>query len=270
MAVVKIKLPDGATRLAAGDGQGWRLPMTVPPDDRKPKRWNAFRVSDGTWRLVGHNQVLQETQLGQCKPLDVVLIPDYKALAEGRESGLVAVEILPPSKDPFWRKVTTLPTDYVGYGGQVPEETKADDCSVGCRWARYLEGDGDWLVCANPDGPRLGLLTWEHQAGRGCFEWSCYSCGHGEKSCRCPDGEDAGSPVSDAAADLVDAVLFYRSAQTPAARKHVRGLLRGVSALLNLVGGDVAVALAGPLQSTAAFLDAVESATVPLASEDPP
>lgn len=73
--------------------------------------------------------------------------------------------------------VKSLPTDYQGYGcGTV--ERWADpvktypDCSMGCRWAAWLRGDLglDWCVCAKPDAPRAGLLTFEHQAGYGCFE----------------------------------------------------------------------------------------------------
>lgn len=71
-----------------------------------------------------------------------------------------------------------LPTDYADYGGQVVrwEGEGADwgdmDCSAGCRWARKLKGElgCDWVVCANPTSPRAGLLTFEHQAGRGCYE----------------------------------------------------------------------------------------------------
>ncbi len=46
------------------------------------------------------------------------------------------------------------------------------DCSCGCKWACPLEGalGGDWVVCTNPDSHRCGLLTFEHQAGRGCYE----------------------------------------------------------------------------------------------------
>jgi hypothetical protein len=74
-----------------------------------------------------------------------------------------------------------LPTDYTDYGGQVerwqhPEEFYPD-CSSGCRHYRRLmsaheEGveDADWGVCTNPRSPRAGLLTFEHQAGQGCYE----------------------------------------------------------------------------------------------------
>jgi hypothetical protein len=74
-----------------------------------------------------------------------------------------------------------LPTDYTEYGGdavrwELPEDGDPD-CSCGCRWFVPLHDpahgggpDGDWGVCANAASPRCGLLTWEHQAGRGCFE----------------------------------------------------------------------------------------------------
>lgn len=70
---------------------------------------------------------------------------------------------------------TILPTDHREYGGTA-ERWSGDgphgDCSCGCRWARPLAGalGGDWVVCARPDGPRFGLLTFEHQAGAGCYQ----------------------------------------------------------------------------------------------------
>ena len=74
---------------------------------------------------------------------------------------------------------TILPTDYVSYGGDAVRWERDDDedadCSSGCRWFNPLYDrtcgpDSDWGVCANPRSPRRGLLTFEHQAGRGCFE----------------------------------------------------------------------------------------------------
>ena len=69
-----------------------------------------------------------------------------------------------------------LPTDYEEYGGQIKrwEDNEKDypDCSRGCKHFLKLDGSlgNDWGVCANPNGPRKGLLTWEHQCGIGCFE----------------------------------------------------------------------------------------------------
>lgn len=74
----------------------------------------------------------------------------------------------------LWRVVPILPTDYDTYGGRAVRWEDPDaidaDCSSGCRHARFLEGSGDWLVCLSPSSPRFGFLTWEHQAGRYCFE----------------------------------------------------------------------------------------------------
>lgn len=68
-----------------------------------------------------------------------------------------------------------LPTDYSDYGGEIERWADSDnypDCSCGCRWFLPLDGElaYDWGVCGNPNSPRAGLLTWEHQAGRGCYE----------------------------------------------------------------------------------------------------
>ena len=39
------------------------------------------------------------------------------------------------------------------------------DCSCGCIFFVEVGGDiaGDWGICTNPESPRAGLLTWEHQ-----------------------------------------------------------------------------------------------------------
>lgn len=68
-----------------------------------------------------------------------------------------------------------LPTDYTDYGGTVERWKHGDDypdCSCGCKHFIPLEGDegADWGVCSNSKSPRAGLLTFEHQTGRGCFE----------------------------------------------------------------------------------------------------
>ena len=81
------------------------------------------------------------------------------------------------------RACAVMPTDYTDYGGDAvrwdTDDKMDSDCSSGCRWWCALsshkangqvERDHDWGVCANPCSPRRGLLTWEHQAGRGCFE----------------------------------------------------------------------------------------------------
>ena len=72
--------------------------------------------------------------------------------------------------------VIRLATDYADYGGGVvrweSEDDNYPDCSCGCIWAAWLAGDlgFDWCVCTKPGAPRTGLLTFEHQAGLGCFQ----------------------------------------------------------------------------------------------------
>lgn len=65
-----------------------------------------------------------------------------------------------------------LPSDYQPYGQR---ERTGPDCSCGCKHFLKLPGKlgMDWGVCANPDSPRTGLLTFEHQ---GCeqFEAALY------------------------------------------------------------------------------------------------
>ena len=78
--------------------------------------------------------------------------------------------------DTLFLVLKCLPTDYTDYGGKVERWVDSDnypDCSCGCRWFLPLEGElgADWGVCSKPGAPREGLLTFEHQAGYGCFEY---------------------------------------------------------------------------------------------------
>jgi len=82
--------------------------------------------------------------------------------------------------DHYWSILKRLPTDYRDYGGNIERWKHMDlsypDCSGGCRWfvplydGKNESWDCDWGVCTKPGAPRQGLLTWEHQAGFGCFE----------------------------------------------------------------------------------------------------
>ena|GEM_PF-1473620 len=84
----------------------------------------------------------------------------------------------------FWHICKILPGDYKDYGGLVEkgrEFGKAyNDCSCGCKWFMELYAgddskcpyDLDWGVCVNPKSHRAGLLTFEHQAGFGCHEYT--------------------------------------------------------------------------------------------------
>jgi hypothetical protein len=79
-------------------------------------------------------------------------------------------------KENLFKCLKILPSDYEEYGGGVKrwenKEKDYPDCSRGCKFFFELKGDlgNDWGVCAKPNAPRAGLLTWEHQAGFGCFE----------------------------------------------------------------------------------------------------
>ena len=69
--------------------------------------------------------------------------------------------------------VPKLAGDYDPWGNTVrwSDPAKAyPDCSCGCVFAKWLEGDlgFDWCVCTNPESHRCGLLTFEHQ---GCQQF---------------------------------------------------------------------------------------------------
>jgi hypothetical protein len=80
--------------------------------------------------------------------------------------------------DRLWECVIILPSDYSDYGGEVIrwEDPEGDypDCSCECKWFKPLydeerqSWDTDWGVCSNPNSPRSGMLTWEHQHGFNC------------------------------------------------------------------------------------------------------
>ncbi len=63
-----------------------------------------------------------------------------------------------------------LPTDFEPYGERSRDTDWGPDCSCGCKHFIPLEGElrYDWGVCVNPDSPRVGLLTFEHQ---GCKQF---------------------------------------------------------------------------------------------------
>lgn len=68
-----------------------------------------------------------------------------------------------------------LPSDYSDYGGAVERWACGNDdypdCSCGCQFFIGLEDPlgADWGICSNSQSPRAGLLTFEHQAGKGCY-----------------------------------------------------------------------------------------------------
>jgi hypothetical protein len=84
--------------------------------------------------------------------------------------------------------VKSLPTDFEPWGQRDRDNCdNFGDCSCGCRWYHILAGrrGHDWGVCACPESPRSGLLTFEHQ---GCpqFEddprWDYLNSAGGQKA----------------------------------------------------------------------------------------
>ena len=86
--------------------------------------------------------------------------------------------------NPLLNACKVLDTDYVDYGGKISRWADPDndylDCSCGCKFFnplynnKYDGADMDFGVCLNPDAKRYGLLTFEHQAGFGCFKVEGY------------------------------------------------------------------------------------------------
>lgn len=54
--------------------------------------------------------------------------------------------------------------------GKMGVENFGTDCSCDCYFFLWLAECGDWGVCCNPESPRAGLLTWEHQGCEGHFK----------------------------------------------------------------------------------------------------
>ena len=77
----------------------------------------------------------------------------------------------------LWQIVRRLNTDYEPFG---KAEREGPDCSGGCCHFIKLAGDvgNDWGVCSNPESPRAGLLTFEHQ---GCAAFEAMTDGAAEE-----------------------------------------------------------------------------------------
>lgn len=75
-----------------------------------------------------------------------------------------------PRHESLHQIVKRLPSDFEPWGERSRTEDWGPDCSCGCRWFIPLgqELRYDWGVCHNPESPRCGLLTFEHQ---GCREF---------------------------------------------------------------------------------------------------
>lgn len=68
----------------------------------------------------------------------------------------------------LWNVCKKLPSDYEPWGKRSDNE-RGGDCSCSCRFymqlfdERHNTWDMDWGICVNPESPRAGLLTFEHQ-----------------------------------------------------------------------------------------------------------
>jgi hypothetical protein len=72
----------------------------------------------------------------------------------------------------LWTLCRKLPSDFTPFGQRDRDSAEPwQDCSCGCLHFLPLAGDlgNDWGVCANPQSPRAGLLTFEHQ---GCPQFA--------------------------------------------------------------------------------------------------
>ncbi len=74
------------------------------------------------------------------------------------------MEVSDASDDQLWLVCRKLPSDFEPYGER--KRNNQQDCSA-CRWFQPLLRAGvlDWGVCAHPQSPRAGLLTF---SGQGC------------------------------------------------------------------------------------------------------
>lgn len=66
----------------------------------------------------------------------------------------------------LWGICRKLPSDFAPWGQRERDTAEPwQDCSCGCRHFVPLVGEPghDWGVCAHPQSPRAGLLTFEHQ-----------------------------------------------------------------------------------------------------------
>ena len=75
----------------------------------------------------------------------------------------------PSTHDDLMKLVKRLDSDFEPYGKRSRSDDGVD-CSCECKHFLKLRSTlgSDWGVCANPNSPRAGLLTFEHQ---GCEQY---------------------------------------------------------------------------------------------------
>jgi len=156
-----IVVPDGLDE----DGAAEFMRACIVARGGDPDTAYPLSVGDPDLSLVGHSIVTATFRY------EDPVMADQKDPAEPTAPARIT--------DKHWALLAIcprLPTDYTDYGGTVErwadDEQDYPDCSSGCRWAEWLRDPlgADWCVCTNPTSPRVGLLTFEHMAGYGCFE----------------------------------------------------------------------------------------------------
>lgn len=71
-----------------------------------------------------------------------------------------------------WRVANPSAKEFAKDGGWTARTGKPD-CSTGCKWfAPLKEAEYDWGVCLCQNGPRSGMLTFEHM---GCGKFRVQS-----------------------------------------------------------------------------------------------
>jgi hypothetical protein len=117
-----------------------------------------------------------ENQARNCSKNSVFDIPSFPIAFEFQKmplqnhhfEGLNIVDADRELNKSLHRICKNLPTDFRPWGERDRDAEWGPDCSCGCKFFLKLPGQlgNDWGVCWNPESPRSGLLTFEHQGCR--------------------------------------------------------------------------------------------------------
>ena len=158
-AKTRPALPVNVTvvRCAPGKMDGHdNLPFAMKAVVDEVAKWLGVDDRDDRVRWFYEQKATTELRKGTVLRFEAVESVERVASADGREHKrlLLIMPKLPGDYDP-WGKTERWKDPKKAY----------PDCSSGCRFARWLEGDlgADWCVCTNPKSHRVGLLTFEHQ-----------------------------------------------------------------------------------------------------------
>jgi hypothetical protein len=91
---------------------------------------------------------------------------ERRRMLEGQQANEIYVMPGFQTHEHLLKIMKTLRADFTPWGERDRDKCECwADCSCGCLWFHTLAGRAghDWGICANPDSPRVGLLTFEHQ-----------------------------------------------------------------------------------------------------------